>query len=175
MSGHSRLVPGDYLNDPEVRAGYEEARRAIELGAMIRQLRLDAGRLPGGTGAARRDDPARAVPAGTRRGHPHDHRPGPDRERPARHLDRFHNPRRVRRPRKAPVQQRIGPSSGSQHAPRLLNRGPSAGMLDPCLLGCHGTFWHQAVQDGARPAEIADNLISGGIACHGKIGKTADS
>jgi ribosome-binding protein aMBF1 (putative translation factor) len=43
MSGHSRLVPGDYLDDPEVRAGYEEARRAIELGAMIRQLRLDAG------------------------------------------------------------------------------------------------------------------------------------
>jgi HTH-type transcriptional regulator/antitoxin HipB len=25
------------------RAGYEEARRAIELGAMVRQLRLDAG------------------------------------------------------------------------------------------------------------------------------------
>jgi ribosome-binding protein aMBF1 (putative translation factor) len=43
MSGHSRLVPGDHLDDPEVRAGYEEARRAIELGAMIRQLRLDAG------------------------------------------------------------------------------------------------------------------------------------
>jgi ribosome-binding protein aMBF1 (putative translation factor) len=43
MSGHSRLEPGDYLDDPEVRAGYEEARRAIELGAMIRQLRLDAG------------------------------------------------------------------------------------------------------------------------------------
>lgn len=43
MSDHSRLVPGDYLDDPEVRAGYEEARRAIELGAMVRQLRLDAG------------------------------------------------------------------------------------------------------------------------------------
>jgi ribosome-binding protein aMBF1 (putative translation factor) len=43
MSDHSRLVPGDYLQDPEVRAGYEDARRAIELGAMVRQLRLDAG------------------------------------------------------------------------------------------------------------------------------------
>jgi HTH-type transcriptional regulator / antitoxin HipB len=43
MSGHSRLVPGDYLDDPEIRAGYEEARRAIELGAMVRQLRLDIG------------------------------------------------------------------------------------------------------------------------------------
>jgi DNA-binding XRE family transcriptional regulator len=43
MSDHSRLVPGDHLDDPEVRAGYEEARRAIELGAVIRQLRLDAG------------------------------------------------------------------------------------------------------------------------------------
>lgn len=43
MSGHSRLVPGDYLGDPEVRAGYEEARRAIELGDMVRRLRLDGG------------------------------------------------------------------------------------------------------------------------------------
>lgn len=43
MSGHSKLVPEDYLDDPEIRAGYEEARRAIELGAMVRQLRLDAG------------------------------------------------------------------------------------------------------------------------------------
>lgn len=43
MSGHSRLVPGDYLGDPEVRAGYDEARRAIELGAMVRELRLEAG------------------------------------------------------------------------------------------------------------------------------------
>jgi hypothetical protein len=43
MSGHSRLVPGDYPDDPEVRAGYEEARRAIELGDMVRGLRLDAG------------------------------------------------------------------------------------------------------------------------------------
>jgi HTH-type transcriptional regulator / antitoxin HipB len=43
MSGHSRLLPGDHLDDPEIRAGYEEARRAIELGAMVRQLRLDAG------------------------------------------------------------------------------------------------------------------------------------
>lgn len=43
MSEHSRLVPGDYLGDPEVRAGYEEARRAIEIGAMVRELRLGAG------------------------------------------------------------------------------------------------------------------------------------
>lgn len=43
MSDHSRLVPGDYLDDPEIRAGYDEARRAIELGAMVRKLRLDAG------------------------------------------------------------------------------------------------------------------------------------
>lgn len=43
MSGHSRLLPGDHLDDPEIRAGYEEARRAIELGAMVRQLRLDVG------------------------------------------------------------------------------------------------------------------------------------
>ena len=43
MSGHSRLVPGDYLDDPEIRAGYGEARRAIELGAMVRELRLGAG------------------------------------------------------------------------------------------------------------------------------------
>ena len=43
MSDHSRLVPEDHLNDPEIGAGYEEARRAIELGAMVRQLRLDAG------------------------------------------------------------------------------------------------------------------------------------
>jgi ribosome-binding protein aMBF1 (putative translation factor) len=43
MSGHSKLVPQDYLGDPEIRAGYDEARRAIELGAMVRQLRLDAG------------------------------------------------------------------------------------------------------------------------------------
>ena len=31
------------MDDPEIRAGYEEARRAIELGAMVRQLRLDVG------------------------------------------------------------------------------------------------------------------------------------
>jgi transcriptional regulator with XRE-family HTH domain len=31
------------LDDPEIRTGYEEARRAIELGAMVRQLRVDAG------------------------------------------------------------------------------------------------------------------------------------
>jgi HTH-type transcriptional regulator / antitoxin HipB len=43
MNEHSRLVPGDHLDDPEVRAGYDEARRAIELGAVIRQLRLDTG------------------------------------------------------------------------------------------------------------------------------------
>jgi HTH-type transcriptional regulator / antitoxin HipB len=43
MNGHSRLVPGGYLDDPETRAGYDDARRAIELGAMVRQLRLDAG------------------------------------------------------------------------------------------------------------------------------------
>lgn len=43
MSDHSRLAPGDYLDDPEIRAGYDEARRAIELGAMVRDLRLDAG------------------------------------------------------------------------------------------------------------------------------------
>ena len=43
MSGHSKLVPHDYLGDPEIRAGYDEARRAIELGAMARQLWLDAG------------------------------------------------------------------------------------------------------------------------------------
>jgi ribosome-binding protein aMBF1 (putative translation factor) len=43
MSGHSRLVPHEHLGDPEIRAGYDEARRAIELGAMVRQLRLDAG------------------------------------------------------------------------------------------------------------------------------------
>jgi|HubBroStandDraft_4_1064222.scaffolds.fasta_scaffold701424_1 HTH-type transcriptional regulator/antitoxin HipB len=43
MSGHSRLLPRDHQDDPEIRAGYEEARRAIELGAMVRQLRLDAG------------------------------------------------------------------------------------------------------------------------------------
>jgi ribosome-binding protein aMBF1 (putative translation factor) len=43
MSEHSRLVPGDHLGDPEVRAGYEEARRAIEIGAMVRELRLGAG------------------------------------------------------------------------------------------------------------------------------------
>lgn len=43
MSDHSRLVPGDYLDDPEIRAGYDEARRAIELGDMVRKLRLDAG------------------------------------------------------------------------------------------------------------------------------------
>lgn len=43
MSDHDRLVPGDYLDDPEIRAGYDEARRAIELGAMVRKLRLDAG------------------------------------------------------------------------------------------------------------------------------------
>jgi DNA-binding XRE family transcriptional regulator len=42
MSDHSRLVPGDYLEDPEVRAGYEDARRAIELGAMVRQRRFEA-------------------------------------------------------------------------------------------------------------------------------------
>lgn len=43
MNGHRKLVPEDYLADPEVRTGYEEARRAIELGAMVRQLRLEAG------------------------------------------------------------------------------------------------------------------------------------
>ena len=43
MSDHSKLVPGDHLDDPEVRAGYEETRRAIELGVMVRQLRLDTG------------------------------------------------------------------------------------------------------------------------------------
>lgn len=30
ISGHSRLVPGDYLDDPEMHAEYDEARRAIE-------------------------------------------------------------------------------------------------------------------------------------------------
>jgi ribosome-binding protein aMBF1 (putative translation factor) len=43
MHEHSRLVPGDYLHDPEIRAGYDEARRAIELGDMVRKVRLDAG------------------------------------------------------------------------------------------------------------------------------------
>ena len=43
MNGHRKLVPEEYLDNPEVRAGYEEARRAIELGAMVRHLRLDAG------------------------------------------------------------------------------------------------------------------------------------
>ncbi len=43
MNGHSRLVPGGYLDDPEIRAVYDDAKRAIELGAMVRQLRLDAG------------------------------------------------------------------------------------------------------------------------------------
>jgi hypothetical protein len=43
MSGHRRLVPGDYLDATEVRAGYMEAKRAIELGAMVRRLRLDVG------------------------------------------------------------------------------------------------------------------------------------
>lgn len=43
MSEHRRLVPGDYLDDPEIRAGYDEARRAIEIGAMVRELRLGAG------------------------------------------------------------------------------------------------------------------------------------
>lgn len=43
MNGHSRLTPGDYLDDPEIRAGYDEARRAIELGAMVRKLRLSSG------------------------------------------------------------------------------------------------------------------------------------
>ena len=42
MSDHSRLVRGDHLDDPEVRAGYEEARRAIELGAVVRRVRLGA-------------------------------------------------------------------------------------------------------------------------------------
>jgi hypothetical protein len=46
MSGHSRLVPGDYLDDPEIRAGYEDARRAIELGAMVHQLRARCRALP---------------------------------------------------------------------------------------------------------------------------------
>jgi HTH-type transcriptional regulator / antitoxin HipB len=43
MSGHSRFVPGNYVAGPEVHAGYDEARRAIELGAMVRELRLGAG------------------------------------------------------------------------------------------------------------------------------------
>jgi ribosome-binding protein aMBF1 (putative translation factor) len=43
MSDHSRLVPGDYLDDPEIRAGYEEAKRAITIGAMVRDLRMAAG------------------------------------------------------------------------------------------------------------------------------------
>jgi HTH-type transcriptional regulator / antitoxin HipB len=43
MSEHSRLVPGDYLADAEVRAWYEEAKRALAIGAMVRQLRLAAG------------------------------------------------------------------------------------------------------------------------------------
>jgi HTH-type transcriptional regulator/antitoxin HipB len=43
MSEHGRLVPGDYLDDPEIRAGYDDARRAIEIGAMVRELRLGAG------------------------------------------------------------------------------------------------------------------------------------
>jgi HTH-type transcriptional regulator / antitoxin HipB len=36
-------VPGDYLDDPEIRAGYEEAKRAVVIGAMVRDLRLAAG------------------------------------------------------------------------------------------------------------------------------------
>jgi ribosome-binding protein aMBF1 (putative translation factor) len=43
MSEHRGLVPGDYLDDPEIRAGYDDARRAIEIGAMVRELRLGAG------------------------------------------------------------------------------------------------------------------------------------
>lgn len=42
MSEHGKLVPGDYLDDPEIRAGYDEARRAIELGATARSPRVDA-------------------------------------------------------------------------------------------------------------------------------------
>ena len=36
-------MPGDYLDDPEIRAGYEEAKRAVVIGAMVRDLRLAAG------------------------------------------------------------------------------------------------------------------------------------
>ena len=43
MSERSRLVLGDYLGDLEIRAGYDETRRAIEVGAMVRELRLGAG------------------------------------------------------------------------------------------------------------------------------------
>jgi ribosome-binding protein aMBF1 (putative translation factor) len=43
MSEHSRMVPEDCLDDPEIRAGYDEARRAIELGAMVREMRLGVG------------------------------------------------------------------------------------------------------------------------------------
>jgi HTH-type transcriptional regulator/antitoxin HipB len=43
MSDHSRLVHRDHLDDPEIRAGYEEAKRAIVIGAMVRDLRLAAG------------------------------------------------------------------------------------------------------------------------------------
>jgi ribosome-binding protein aMBF1 (putative translation factor) len=43
MGEHSRLVPGEYLDDPEVRAGYEDAKRALAIGAMVRELRLEAG------------------------------------------------------------------------------------------------------------------------------------
>jgi hypothetical protein len=32
-----------YLDDLEIRAGYDEARHAIEFGAMVRELRLGAG------------------------------------------------------------------------------------------------------------------------------------
>ena len=42
MSDHSRLALEDHLDDPEVHAGYEEARRTIEPGVVVRQLRLDA-------------------------------------------------------------------------------------------------------------------------------------
>lgn len=43
MSEHTRLVPGDHLGDPEVRAGYEEAKRALAIGRMVRNLRVAAG------------------------------------------------------------------------------------------------------------------------------------
>jgi hypothetical protein len=33
MSGHSGLMPGDYLDDPEIRAGYEEAPGTRKQGA----------------------------------------------------------------------------------------------------------------------------------------------
>ena len=39
----TRVPAWGRLDDSEIRAGYEEARRAIELGAMVPQSRLDAG------------------------------------------------------------------------------------------------------------------------------------